>query len=239
MTLSLPDSYRPPARAASVPFTLNGNIPQVDGRVDGRHGALKLDTGDRSSLTLYVPFVEQNGLRGVYKRKVEAVTGYGIGGPVPAEVVRVGSVRLGGYEVSRVVARMPQLRQGAYMDSSVMGSVGTKFLRRFKVTFDYARRRIYLEPSEKFNEPDVFDKLGAWYSRHGTDLELTTLTQGGAAQRAGLKVGDVLLAINGRELATTSLPRLREYLNGLPDGMRIRLRLRGGRKVIVRLKDSI
>jgi hypothetical protein len=181
MTLTLPDSYRPPARAASVPFTLNGNIPQVDGWVDGRRGALKIDTGDRSSLTLYVPFVEQNGLRAVYRRKVEAVTGYGIGGPVPAEVVRVGSVRLGGYEVTRVVARMPQLRQGAYMDPTVMGSVGTKSLRWLKVTFDYTLRRIYLEPSEKFNEPDVFDKLGGWYSRHGTGLELTTLTQGGAA----------------------------------------------------------
>lgn len=65
-----------PSWKNAVPLTFVGSIPAMQGAVDGVAGTFVIDTGDRSSLTLFGPFVERHGLRARHSRKVRAVTGW-------------------------------------------------------------------------------------------------------------------------------------------------------------------
>jgi predicted aspartyl protease len=70
----------------ALPFRVVDGEIVVAGSVNGIAGDFIVDTGDRSTLTLFGPFVEKHGLGSA--KGVVAVTGWGIGGAVRARVTR-------------------------------------------------------------------------------------------------------------------------------------------------------
>jgi hypothetical protein len=106
LTFTRPSKFSYGGGGAVVPFEMEGVIPIVRGEVDAVAARFGLDTGDRSAFTLKSPFVEEHKLREKYAPRVEAVTGWGIGGPIRAQVVRVGALKFGGFEISGPVTRL-------------------------------------------------------------------------------------------------------------------------------------
>lgn len=153
LTLLRPEAFTPPSGAVAVPFTFREHMPQVEGTIDGIPGKFTIDTGSRSSLDLHGPFAERNGLKEKYAPKLEAVTGWGVGGPLRSAVARAGILDLGGVKIDRPVARMALASKGAFADPYVAGNVGSGLLRRFTVTFDYGKQILYLEPNANRDEP--------------------------------------------------------------------------------------
>ena len=117
-------------------------VPLVDGTLDGMPGKFGIDTGARSSLLLYGPYVASHGLREKYKPKFEGVTGWGIGGPVRSEIARIGGVGLGGIEIHDVVARFSLNKSGATAGSSKAGLIGPDILKQFTLICDYSRKKL-------------------------------------------------------------------------------------------------
>jgi C-terminal processing protease CtpA/Prc len=112
-------------------------------------------------------------------------------------------------------------------------------LRRFTVTFDYGKQLVYLEPNASFAQRDEYDKAGMWLNRKGEAFEVMDVTAGGPAAAAGLKVGDGILAVDGRSAKEILLPDLRTRLKG--DGP-VRLTVKSGgrtRKVTLELRDLV
>jgi predicted aspartyl protease len=150
--------FQVPQSAVRVPFTTDGNgIPQVPAAVDGVRGTFMIDTGDRSSLTLFRHFAQAHDFYS--KAPVRnAITGIGVGGPIYSDVLKT-TVTLFESTVPGVVTRASLDKGGAFALAPQDASIGTGLLRRFNIVYDYPDRLLFTWPSRFFGEPDVFRPL--------------------------------------------------------------------------------
>ena len=241
LTFTVPSRFAYHGRGTSVPFRFNDRIPEVDGAVDGVPGAFTIDTGAGGDVRLNRPFVDAHGLTGRYKPRFETIIGYGVGGPERGGVVRVGRLTLGGVRVSHVLAALTTAQKGGGSDKAVAGNVGEGFLHRFNLTFDYARMRIIFEPNSHYNEPDSENRTGLNVDPNAPDARVADVVPGSPAAQAGIKVGDVIEAVNGSALPHDAFsPLLAPFRR--PAGTRLRLRVRSGQAshtVTLVLRDLI
>lgn len=206
-----PKAFHAPAHAIGVPFTFyQGFMPLVRGSVAGSRGRFVVDLGDRSSLTLFGPFWRAHRLDTRLEPGLEALTGYGVGGPIRGIVVRVPSFTFGKASARGIVARLSLQKSGGFADPHIAGSIGTGVLRRFHVFIDYGQHMFWLEPMAQ--APDRFDRAGLWLGRRGAQFEVFDVIAGGPAEAAGLRKGDIVLAIDRRRTESLDLFRTREQL---------------------------
>jgi Aspartyl protease len=125
LTFTLPDQFNYRGAGVIVPFERPLWIPIVDAELDGIRGKSGVDTGARSSLLLYTPFVDQNRLREKYGAHLEGVTGWGIGGPVRSLLARAQELRIGNVVVHDLVVRLSTQKQGLTTSSSMAGLILT------------------------------------------------------------------------------------------------------------------
>ncbi|HJQ33894.1 MAG TPA: PDZ domain-containing protein [Pyrinomonadaceae bacterium] len=243
LTFTKPSSFEYRGAAAGVPFELERYLPIVRGEVDGSPVRLGLDTGDRSAFTLKGPFVEEHRLRERYAPKVEAVTGWGIGGPIRAQVVRLSSLKFAGFEIKEPVTRLSLQRSGAFAAGDTAGNVGGAILKQFTVTFDYTRRRLFFEKGSAYGRRLTYDRAGLWLSRSadGRAFEVYDVVAHGPSDEAGLKVGERVVAVDGKGVESLKLIATRDELK---DARRrsVRLTVQTGattREVVVRLRDLV
>jgi len=205
-------------------------IPIVEGEIDGIAGNFGIDTGARSSLILYGPFVERNNLRAKYHARVEGITGWGIGGPIRSQVARINVLKLGAVEVRSVVTRFSLQRSGALTSTAMAGLVGPDVLRQFNITFDYSRQRMIFEKNPNYGTPDTFDRAGMWIGQDGKKFEVIDVIVASPAAEAGIKVGDRITAIDGRSAALLDLLATRSKFKSDPPNRKVRLTVLSGNK---------
>jgi Aspartyl protease/PDZ domain len=200
-------------------------VPVVRGMLDGISARFGIDTGARSALLLFGPFVRENRLRETYKPKFSGVTGWGIGGPVRSDIARVRSVTLGATALAGIVARFSQNLNGGTTDNSIAGLVGPDILKQFTMIYDLPHKHLILEKNSSFGTRDTYDKAGLWLIQGANTFEILDVISDGPASRAGLKVGDKILAIDGRSVKALVLPELRDHWKYAPAGTRVRLKV--------------
>lgn len=242
LTLTLPSAFQDQGSGTIVPFIFKGHIPQVDGEIDGIAGKFDIDTGSRASLDLLAPFVEKNNLKARYAPKIEAVTGWGVGGASRSQITRARMLKLGGVTVESPVTELSLQKQGAFTDPYVAGNVGAGVLKRFNLTFDYTHQQIIFEKNANYAKPDVFDRAGMWTNQEGDAFVVLDVVAEGPAERAGLKPGDKILAIDGKPPKELSLPAARVKFKNDAPGTRIRLNVESGgqkREAVLVLRDLV
>ena len=185
-------------------------MPLVGGSVAGVRGKFVVDLGDRSSLTLFGPFWRKHHLDGTLSPGIEALTGFGVGGPIKGIVVRVPQFVFGPAKTRGVVARLSLQAKGGFADPRIAGSIGTGVLKHFHTFIDYAHNRFLLLPRPQV--ADRYDRGGLWLGRHGAQFEVYDVIAGGPADVAGLKVGDIVTEIDRRPVRTLDLFKIREQL---------------------------
>jgi hypothetical protein len=151
-----------PANATTTPFSLSGTIPVVAVKIDGITTTAIVDTGDRSSLTLFTPFAKRNAFYGKYPSKPNVIAGFGIGGPVRADVFSLPSLSVLGFHLTRVVTRASRQMRGAFVGTDQGGSIGTGILKRFNIMWDYRHKTMVAWPSRYFGVADTFVPPGSW-----------------------------------------------------------------------------
>ena len=236
LTLYRPRGFAPPHGAVRIPFTLHGRVPQVRASVDGIEGAFDVDTGSRASLTLSAPFVDGHGLIAKYGATREVIAGAGAGGYARALLARVGKLALQGVDVEAPVTYLSSDARGPFADPALAGNIGYGVLRRFNVTFDYARSALYVEKNSHFAERDLHERAGLWLERGVRGFDVVDVVADSPAQAAGLVVGDVIVAVDGKPAKSMTLADARALLRGAP-GTKLRLRperkLKGANEAIV------
>lgn len=242
LTLTLPAAFTPGDEGVAVPFHFNGSIPQVEGSIDGIAGKFDIDTGSRASLSILGPFAEKNGLEAKLKPRFEGVTGWGVGGAARGRLARAKELRLGDASIAAPVTELSLQKKGAFTDPYVAGNVGAGILKRFTVTFDYAKQRMILEPNANHDAPDVYDRSGMWINRSHGALDVVDVIAGGPADGGGLQVGDRIVSVDGEPVADPTLLEMRARFRHDPPGTRVRLTVESGgarRDVTLVLADLI
>ncbi|MEP7181792.1 MAG: PDZ domain-containing protein [Betaproteobacteria bacterium] len=233
-----PATFRYAGNGTRVPIRFDGRIPAVDGSVDGVDGTFDIDTGNRGSLTLTSAFVQRNGLVAKYGATQDVISGAGAGGHLRSLLARAGVLKLGTVEVGKPVTALSRQAQEAYANPDLAGSVGYGVLRQFSVTFDYASEALYFERNANYGQPDVHERAGMWIERGAKGYEVVDVVAGGPAARAGLKAGDVIVAVNGKAPAAMPLDQVRAALKAAP-GTKLSLKFASGSVKVITLRDLI
>lgn len=230
-----PKTFAVPKEALIVPMDIyQGFLPVVNGSIAGIAGRFAVDVGDRSSLTLFGPFWKAHALDKRYSAGVDALTGYGVGGPVHSLVIRAPRLTFGPATVDGAVARISRQKTGAFADPKLAGSIGTGVLKHFRTIIDYPHKRFVLIPRD--TAADRYDRAGLWLGLHGKQFAVLDVTSRSPAMEAGLKTGDVVTAVNGVSTETLDVFAVRETLRD-PATADVTLGyLRGGKAGTARLR---
>ena len=207
-----PAAYHPSADATAIPIQYYGGTPKIEASIDGITGEFTVDTGERGSLALMTPFVAKHGLRARYKPSVSALVGWGFGGPVHADVTRIGSFRFAGFSIDDVVTWFPTVQSGFFTSNRLAGNIGAGILDRFTVTFDYPQSRIDLIPNTDYADRDTYDRSGLWLTQSGTGFDVADVVANSPAAKAAIAVGDTVVAIDGEDARSLLLADVRRSL---------------------------
>ncbi len=168
---------------------------------------LKLDTGSLSGLGLNGSFVEQNRLfpPDWPHRPVEGIA---IGGATRNFVGRLDSMNFAGVIIPQPVAGWSDDRTRI----GDAGTVGAPVLSRFRVTFDYPRRRLLLEPRNGAGLREQWEAAGMLVVQvPDGDVMVGQVLPGTPAEAAGLQSGDVVRTVNARDAGSLGLDSLRRH----------------------------
>jgi Aspartyl protease len=146
----------PPVPPNATTTDFSGIQPEIQAVINGIPGKAIVDTGDRSSLTLFGPFARHYGFFGRYASRQNIITGYGLGGPVYGDVFTLPSLDAFGTHLTNIVTRASRQTGGVFASNADSASIGTGILKRFNIVFDYPHSTIIAWPSKYFASPDVF-----------------------------------------------------------------------------------
>ena len=244
VTLEDPKHYAYHGNGDLIPLRLSGDRPFVRATVtpvrsDPIEGLFVIDTGDDSTLGLHTPFVEKYRLRSSNQKMIPHLS-HGMSGESRNWRGRVASLKLGTFTIDHPVATFAEATKGSEADRSYDGVLGGEILRRFKVTFDYSRRQMILEPNEAFSEAYEFDMSGVSLVTQGSDFKtigVRHVLADSPASEAGLKEGDTLETIDEKPAASLGLEQIehmfkkdgREYVLGVTRGdaqIQVRMKIR-------------
>ena len=243
LTLIDPAKFDPKDAGTPVKFVFNEHNPEVTGTIEGIPATFDIDTGARSELTITKPFAETNQLRARHPKGVDAVDGWGVGGPSTGYVTRIADITLGDVKIGPVVAALSNQDKGAFAGSSFSANLGGGILKRFVVTFDYNNKVMYLKPlAGPVADTGSYDRAGLWLNLAGNGFKVIAVTKTAPAAAAGLVEGDLITAIDGVPAAQLKLPEVRRKLRGDAPGTVVRFTVnRNGaaKDLAVTLRDLI
>lgn len=151
-----PLTYRYRGRGASIPLILIGeNTPLARVRIflAGRApvaARLEVDTGGDNTIIINSPFVKRHNLAATI-RETNPYTRNGVGGEQKVIVGLVKAVGLGRFTLRNLPVALSLDTEGVGASEENDGLIGGEILRRFKVVFDYSRKKMILEPNKNFN----------------------------------------------------------------------------------------
>ena len=247
-------SFRDPARFDSatipagerVPIEIVGGIPRIHGTVvlpgaETIDGVFTVDTGSRTALSLNTPFVRENALvNRIAESSLDAPYGFGIGGATKTRVGRIDAFRIGVVKFEKPVIGFSFGEKGVDASSSIAGNIGGELMRRFRVTFDYGRKVMVLEPNAALVEPFRYDAFGALLSLDGEAFLVRRVVEGSAARRAGVREGDRIVGMDGVPAKRLTFEAVRQRLLDAGTWVRLRVEREGlVRDVRVKLRKLV
>jgi hypothetical protein len=242
LTLIDPAAFDAKDAGVAVPFKFNGNTIEIQASYDGIPGNYTIDTGSRSSVTLSAPFAAAHDLyRGA--TTVDAMTGWGVGGPTRSRVLRGQTLSLGPQTVQKPVVEVSTDKLGAMADPSIAGNIGAAILKRYVVTLDYGHQTMYLKPvASPVEDLDTFDRAGLWINQASDGFTVVDVMKNAPADQAGLKSGDMIVAVDGKPASSLKLYEVRKQLRDEAPGTIVQLAVRRGgeqKNLAVTLRDLI
>ena len=124
------------------------------------------------------------------------------------------SVRLGLQDVGPVVVSMPMSEASSYSRMYNAGYIGAGILHNYNLVFDPAHNKLYYHPY-KAHTPEKRTWGFSWVNRTdiGKGWIVHSIYKCGAAAKAGIRLGDTILKVNGKKVENYSLEEERALSN--------------------------
>jgi hypothetical protein len=240
LTLAMPGAA--PAKESDVLHFVffDGTIPQIGCAIDGIPSECTVDTGDRSSVNLFVPFTVAHPQIVPTAHSAVGVNGYGVGGGHRGFMGRLQSVQVGRFTLHDLVAGYSTQTQGVFASPFIAANLGGGIWKRFTVTFDYSAQMMALEPNASLGERDSDDRSGMLLINNAGKIVVYDVRQGTPAAQTGLTKGDIILSIDG--VVPQSLEQARHDLSEAPGtALRVQVVDKSGapRTVTLTLRDWV
>lgn len=169
----------------------------VEASVEGLPTApFVLDSGSGSTVTLFKPYVEEQGLLEDRSPRSERLL-RGVAGGSVVTLATLKTFTLAGFELKNVPAEFYREDSGAFHTRRAAGNLGAGILSRFRVVLDYSRDRMYLSPAPDWDrKPFCKNRVGLETDYRGTFLEVVFVAPGSPAAKAGWTIGRRIVAID-------------------------------------------
>jgi len=199
VTFRDPDTFAYQGAGTALDMRLDSGVPVVRATLgQACSGDFLVDVGN-FGFDLHGSGVRRCGVvQETQERKQVEVYGAGLGDVFRTWVCRIDSVALGPFAIREPIAAMSLSRHGMVGSDDYAGNIGNSVLERFKVTFDYERKKLYLEPGARFAQRDSYSRSGALLVKLPSKVIAEGIVHGSAADDAGLKEDDEIVLINGR-----------------------------------------
>jgi hypothetical protein len=235
LTLMLPRRFKSHRKYQELPITVQDTKPYLVTTININDSSrllakLLIDTGashgllldPRSDTAIQIP-----------SRNITSIIGRGLGGVIEGKIGRIKSIRLGKYQLDKVIVNFPD--PNSYSDTLKNdrtvprhGSMGGEILSRFTVILDFPHEKMYIKKNSIFRNEFHYNMSGLTVKAVGEflrEFEITNVRNNTAAHLADIQVGDKILSINSELTADLDLDKLDDILNSKP-----------GRKVILEIE---
>jgi predicted aspartyl protease len=215
--LHKPKSYKYSGSGQTIPITIEDNRPFIRGEIvqpgaTAVEGRFEFDIGQIGAVTLGKAFTSKNDLLKSTSGTLQVTTGAILAGKSNVQIGRIQNLRLGRFVIKNPITTFAPDNRGEEDTTDYAGLVGGEILRRFRVVVDYSRRRVVLEPNKHFSEPYEFDMSGASLTSGGSKFntfKVRALVENSPASEMGLRVGDEIIAIDGKSTEGMTLEKIR------------------------------
>ncbi|MFP4505810.1 MAG: aspartyl protease family protein [Cyclobacteriaceae bacterium] len=240
MILHDPEHFRPRRSFDVIEMKVKDTKPYIEAcslKVnDSTYVSLRLlvDTGASHSLLLHT--YTSDSIE-VPEKNIEGYLGRGLSGEIYGYLGRIKALKIDDYELESVIASFPEeseFSKSILLQAGQNGNIGGSVLKRFRVIFDYANEKMYIKKNRLFRKEFEYNMSGMELMATGpllSSLMVAKITKNGPADRAGLREGDLIIAVNGRRSPELDLSVYSELVNRRP-GKKIRVKvLRSGKLI--------
>ena len=217
-----------------MPFTLRGGWIIVKTRINsGAEEEMILDTG--ASLTTFSRGQARRlGLDVSRARPTTLILPIGRLTYLPH---RLHTIEFGGQTLSDSAAVVVSAREGLFTAGTETSLLGANVLRYFRLTIDYGRRQLTLEPNTDFeSDPQEFTSVGVLPKLRDGRFYVSGVVNGSPADEEGIEIGDEITKLDGQTMDQYSFGELVDALRG-PENSQLDITVqRGQRTIALRLK---
>jgi hypothetical protein len=186
------------------------------------------DIGAGLCMMLSKDFIEDSAF--LYKkRKMYYKEAEGLGGKIDMQMTVVKEIKLGPYRFRNVPVYIFKDEYNVTSYPFLGGLIGSDLLRRFNCILDYDKRNFYLMPNTHYLEQFDYSYSGIELYFVNGDIIVGDVAQGSAAEAAGIKEGDVVVAIN--KVFNQNLTQLKATLQSPNEKVKIIVRRKSELKV--------
>ncbi len=187
------------ANAYKIPFNPNiQRIPVIKVSIAGRREmTFSVDSGSAGGLTGSIKQWEtlRKSNPGIsYAKRYGEVSGGALGTKVgTAYTIKTNDLKIGDWKWDVVTVDFVK---------NIEPKVGTALFRNSVFTFNWADKHIVVTVPPDYGTEDDMDSFGFWFGYHkeGQYLYVNHLYENSSASDAGIKIGDKIVAINGKNL---------------------------------------
>jgi hypothetical protein len=168
------------------------------------------------------------------KRKPPVVTqAEGVGGKMSMRLTTIKELKVGPYRFRRVPTFLFKDEYNVINYPFVGGLLGNDILRRFNITFNYAKQQVHIVPNLHFK--DEFDYAYSGLSIYYIDDKIVVddVVPSSPADKAGFKKEDIVVAINGN--ASNNIQTYKTMMQTLGEKLKF-LVIRNGVPMLLSMK---
>lgn len=205
-------------------------LPMITARVEEERSILAryyMDTGAGLCMLFNESFINDSSVFKLSKRSYRTVA-EGLGGKAEMEMKVLKRVRIAGYRFKKIPVFVFADPYNVTSYPQLGGLIGNDLLRRFNVVLNYPKSEIHLVPNNRFRDPFDYSYTGlGLYSESGS-IYITDVIAGSPAEKAGLQVGDRVLAVDNN--LSSSMQTYRNILQ--ESGRRVKFLIERNKELI-------
>jgi|HubBroStandDraft_5_1064220.scaffolds.fasta_scaffold30113_1 hypothetical protein len=212
-----PSVFTYSGQGKSFPLTFAGPVPLIRAKFEAaghrsRTEDFALDTALDSGVIFYRGFTDGAKISAAHF-KSEPASYPEVDGGAKIFLGRLKSFAIGPYELEDIVGDFTQEQTKAAAGKNIAGAIGSNFLRRFTVIFDFPHQRVILDPNVQLNHDTDEDMSGLAIIAKGPNLklfEVAAVQPGTPGAHAGIVPGDVIAGIGDEAAADLTLEAVRD-----------------------------
>lgn len=234
-TLSLfdPSTYQYAGRGDVIPLTIT-DTPKIHARATSPGGVLidgffEIDTGSDGALSIHSALVNR------HKMLANSGTQLASSNTRVQGDLKAVEVRLDNFQLGRSIIAAPIVSLLPDEEGNNDGPIGNEILRRFKVTIDYSRQRMILEPNNHLSDPFEMDMSGIMFESSGADcrvFKVVGVTEKSPAEEVGISIGDEIVAIDDQPARQFTSAQIERMLMKFGETHSVTLRRDGQQRVV-------